>query len=169
MRVSAGYLPELLELDESSGLLRWRAREEITHFVKAWNTKYAGKPALRSKGKRYYEGRINDRLYLAHTVVYAMYNGDWAEGDVDHIDGNGFNNSPSNLRDVPHVINMRNNKKRTDNTSGYTGVWHLPNGKCRAMVGGKHIGVFLTKQQAAAARRDYLAANGYTARHGEYH
>ena len=44
-------------------------------------------------------------------------------GDIDHIDGNPSNNKLSNLRDVPHRINIQNRKsKTTRNKSGFLGV-----------------------------------------------
>lgn len=42
--------------------------------------------------------------------------------EVDHIDGNKKNDHPSNLRVVNRSLNSKNRKKRSDNSSGVTGI-----------------------------------------------
>ena len=41
---------------------------------------------------------------------------------IDHIDGNAVNDSIDNLRLIPYELNNRNRAKRSDNTSGVTGI-----------------------------------------------
>lgn len=41
---------------------------------------------------------------------------------IDHVDGNPMNNKIENLRAVTHRQNMRNIKKRKDNSSKITGI-----------------------------------------------
>lgn len=72
---------------------------------------------------------INGSKWLVHRVLWVMRYGNIDEESViDHIDGNTMNNSIDNLRKVPHIINSRNSKKRSDNTSGKTGVYFRVSG-----------------------------------------
>lgn len=49
--------------------------------------------------------------------------------DVDHIDGDGLNNRRCNLRVCTESENSRNQRIRSDNTSGYKGVSWLKSRK----------------------------------------
>lgn len=72
---------------------------------------------------KYYGFHINKSSYKCHRVVWHLNKGEDPLGyEIDHIDGNPLNNNISNLRKVPREINVRNAKKRHDNTSGTTGV-----------------------------------------------
>ncbi len=77
---------------------------------------------------------------------------------IDHIDGDGFNNTRENMRVCTHQQNLFNQKLNKANTSGYKGVyWHKQAKKWLAaiMVNQKHIslGVFLDKLDAVDARK----------------
>ncbi len=71
----------------------------------------------------YWRVGINGKMYLIHRVIYEMLHGKIPEGkQVDHIDGDPSNNSPSNLRLVSQPENQRNMKKGKRNKSGVAGV-----------------------------------------------
>lgn len=98
-------------------------------------------------------------LYLAHHLVWAITYRVWPTGDIDHIDGVRHNNSPQNLRDVTHSVNMQNRKGANSNSAtGVLGVQHArPNGRgpvAVLKVNGKsrHLGTFDTIEAASAAR-----------------
>lgn len=58
-----------------------------------------------------------------HQIKYILSNQPLLPNhEIDHIDGNRRNNSLNNLRLVTSVINSKNRKKRSDNTSGITGI-----------------------------------------------
>jgi hypothetical protein len=59
----------------------------------------------------------------AHRVAYLLHTATLPAGlDIDHIDGDKANNRAANLRAVTRSTNMRNVKRRVDNTSDHTGV-----------------------------------------------
>ena len=76
------------------------------------------KPHINSQDRKYsksceyvfYDLYINGkqrRIYL-HNIIYAWYKGKVPLGyEVDHLDGNTFNNSPENLELVTHAENVR--------------------------------------------------------------
>lgn len=76
--------------------------------------------------------------------------------EVDHIDGNGLDCRRSNMRVVPHKINIANKRKSSNNTSGYTGVTFCKQtGKWRAniMIDRKYkcLGRYATPELASDA------------------
>lgn len=76
-----------------------------------------------SERHRCYNFNINKSGYKCHRVIWYLVKGEDPLGyEIDHIDGNPWNNNITNLRKVPREINVRNAKKRHDNTSGTTGV-----------------------------------------------
>lgn len=114
-----------------------------------------------------YEGKS----YLAHRLAWLFYYRSWPNGNIDHINGNPKDNRPENLRDVSHKENMKNCKKRSDNTSGITGVYyHKPSGKwqARGYVDGKanSLGLYVEKEQAVVVRKGWESQNGYHKNHG---
>lgn len=117
----------------------------------AYATRWAPRP----------EGRI--LVYMHRMILDAP-----SAVSVDHIDGNSLNNQRSNLRLATHGENMRNRKRHSNNTSGYTGVyWDASKRKWRAEVRlngkNKHAGYFSDVEEAAKAR-DLLARE----LHGEF-
>lgn len=75
---------------------------------------------------------------------------------IDHIDGNGLNNTRGNLRICTQQENMRNRRLNSNSTSGYKGVsWYKDRAKWHAqiVVNGKyhHLGHFITAEEAARA------------------
>ena len=76
------------------------------------------------KIRKYWYVKINGKSYLAHRVIFQLHNPDILLDDfvIDHVDGNRSNNNIENLRIANPSINSRNMAKRSDNTSGITGV-----------------------------------------------
>lgn len=178
-KVSVDTLRELLDYDPETGILTWKRRNRkhfSTHNAWAtWNSRYAGKQAgavHKSKNRRYRNLAIFDYKFLAHRVCWAIYYGEWPDEQIDHFDDNGLNNRISNLRLAPQIINMKNTKRRTDNTSGHVGVcWDSRRDKWYARIHlhghNKHLGYFDDFEDAVQARISaQQEAEGFTTRHG---
>lgn len=174
-------LAELLDYDPHTGTLTWNERspshffgseQDASHSCKIWNSRNAGKPALRTKNKNgYYHGAIYGQTITAHKAAWAIVHGRWPEFAIDHINGDKTDNRLANLRDVTGAENSRNQKRRSTNTSGLTGVsLHKKSGKWVAMVKGdgrvRNLGYFNTKEAAFAARQAANRRFGFHANHG---
>lgn len=97
-----------------------------------------------------------DRTVLMHRAILQAPVG----MDVDHIDGNGLNNTRSNLRLVTTAENNRYRRKNAATTSGYKGVSFVKSSKGAKKVWGARIlidgvsrwlGLFYTPEDAAKA------------------
>ena len=169
LSLPASELHELFSLDVESGVLRWKSRpahmfkqESIRtpeHSANIWNSRYAGTVALNCVGTSgHLLGRINDKSFFAHRVVFALVHGRWPADFIDHINGDPTDNRPCNLRDVSHEENHKNQSMRKNNTSGVIGVgWNKRLSKWQAhiMVQGKskHLGFFESINLAISARK----------------
>ena len=92
-----------------------------------------------------------------YNVYRVIMNVDDSKLEVDHINGDKWDNRKCNLRIVAHVDNMKNRKINKNNTSGYTGIKQIPCGNWTARIraNGKEIwlGSYKTKEEAIAARK----------------
>jgi len=179
--ITVETLRELLDHDPATGELTWKVRDPkwfkgrrytAQDQANAWNAKKAGKPALTAvNNKGYKTGGIFRKPYKAHRVIWAMATGAWPESQIDHINGIRDDNRIENLRDVTNQENSRNRKLRNDNTSGHIGVsWDKQENKWRAFihVNGKkkHLGFFIDKADAIAARKAAEIEHGFHSNHG---
>lgn len=148
------------------------AKRSAEHICANWNARYAGTEAIAHVAPYGHKtGRINDRLFYAHRIVWAMHTGMWPENEIDHINGDPADNRIENLRDVSHKQNLRNQGMPSNNTSGVVGVrFYRPRSKWTASIGvdGKfiHLGYYDTKDKAIAARLEANARHGFHENHG---
>ena len=136
--------------------------DEDFEFISKFNWSYSNgyARAVKYGDERKKDGHLKQIVFKMHRLVinapYGM--------DVDHKNGDKLDNKKSNLRVCSHSENMNNQKKRTDNTSGYKGVailkyaykngkrylrnkpWlsYITNNKKR-----EYLGYFLTAREAA--------------------
>lgn len=107
-------LSEVVAIDNNcpTGLILLQNKKPIGEFEK---DKDGNRKAIRI--------RVEKFRYLAHRVVWLLYYGTIdPDLDIDHIDGNPWNNKITNLRLVPKKVNQRNRKKMKNNSTGLNGV-----------------------------------------------
>lgn len=177
---SPEVLRQLLRYEPETGKLFWKERDikwftgagpERTRSWSRWNKQFSGKEALTADNCGYRAGRIFERKYQSHRVVWALVKGAWPSGLLDHIDGDRRNNRIENLREVSDIENCRNTARRSDNASGHVGVsWYERKKKWRAYVAvnGKqqHLGFFISLGDAVAARKEASDRIGFHENHG---
>jgi hypothetical protein len=111
--LSREQVESLLAYDAESGTLSWKV---------AIGSVAKGKVVTCTSSDGYLRVRINKRLYLAHRVIWLLMTGEWPE-IVDHLDGDGKNNSWINLRSGSFKTNNENLKKAQSNSrTGLLGV-----------------------------------------------
>lgn len=107
---------------------------------------------------------IDGKLVYMHRLILGLTD---RKVVGDHRDGNGLNNRRSNLRSCTQAENMRNTRKRSDNTSGFKGVSSHHSGRWAARLhvnGKKHwLGLHDTPELAHAAYKSAAAKL-----HGEF-
>ncbi len=172
---SQEVLRQLLDYDPETGLLTWRERDAswftdgkkqtAKDFATRWNSAYSGKPALNSQNNGYRIGTLLGRRYQSHRVIWKLIYGTDPQA-IDHINGDGSDNRISNLRSVSHEQNMRNTKRRVDNTTGFVGVERYQGTRWVVKLSNKHIGLFDCIGQAIKARRDAERKHGFHENHG---
>lgn len=159
---SPSELARILRFDEETQRLVWLPRKR--------HSQRAGQQPCRVIRNGYYCITIHRRSVGEHRVIWALVHGEWPI-EIDHIDGDPRNNDLSNLRAVTSRENSRNVARRSDNTSGVTGVnWNAQTRKWRARIydNGRpyQIGMFQTLEEAAAARKRADERFGYHPNHG---
>lgn len=165
------YLREIFDFDNDSGALIWRFRKGAYAQT---NARYAGMHAghkyTARNGKSYIRVVIDYKNYMLHRIIW-KYLYDTEPPQIDHIDGNGLNNRPENLRSSDAISNQRNKRLSSSNTSGCVGVSKRSGrNKWRAAikVSGKTIelGSFIDYEEAVSARKAAEKKYGFHSEHG---
>lgn len=124
-------------------------------------------------GNGYIYVSVGNKSHLVHRIIYEMRHGKIPDGmQVDHIDHNKTNNADSNHRLVTHKQNGRNLPKKSNNTSGVTGVcWDKRREKWLAYINidgkHKHLGYFSSIDRAIEARKTAEIESGFHNNHGK--
>lgn len=144
---------ELLSYCPETGRLTWRVRAGRVS---------AGDPVRAIRRDGYLSVRIDGLPNMAHRVAWVHFYGHWPSHTLDHINGDKTDNRIANLRDVPHALNMHNQRAAAGHNKGSSMLgahWHKKDQRWRSniTVGGitRHLGYFDTEQQAHEA---YIAA-----------
>lgn len=156
---------ELLTYNPHTGIFHWKVDRGK---MKAGSV--AGGPQQKNK-KKYVQIVIDGKHISGHRLAFVFMTGSLPQGEVDHIDGNGLNNAWQNLRDVNHKTNTKNLCRRSDNTSGCTGVsWRASRNVWRAYIktcdGIRNLGSFKRLEDAITARKMAEVKHGFHRNHG---
>lgn len=114
--ITQEYLKSILEYDPETGLFIWLNKPS------KFGPNIIGKIAGCVHNKGYYHICIKNKMYLSHRLAWLYMTGEWPSEDIDHKDGDGFNNRWCNLREATDSQNLGNQKKHSNNTSGFKGV-----------------------------------------------
>jgi hypothetical protein len=160
MELTQAIVGELLTYEPSTGVLRWRKRSRkwfsSDNACNAWNARFAVKSVSSRASYGHLRVSIFHERYLAHRIIFFYIRGRWPV-EIDHINRRPADNRWSNLREVPHRVNLHNQSMPKNNRSGRIGVsWYTRKRKWQAKIWvdeGIHLGYFDTFQEAAEARR----------------
>lgn len=147
---------QLLDVKEISKYLDYCSDTGVFTWKVKTKTNDIGNVAGNTNWRGYTSIWINGLHYSAHRLAWAICNGVWPIGDIDHINENKSDNRICNLRQANRSQNMFNRGKNKNNTSGFKGVVFCKDtGRWRAQMSiyGKsvNIGRFDTKEDAANA------------------
>lgn len=149
------YLRSLIDYDDTTGSMFWKARS-LEHFasgtvgqVSSWNRRYAGKPVGRVSAG-YVQTMVLGQRVMVHRLAWMVYyNRPIPKGaQIDHINGNKTDNRIMNLRLCSGSQNQSNIERRR---AGIRGAhYHKGSGKWQASIK-IHLGSYDTQQEAASA------------------
>ena len=159
--ITKEILDERFIIDPKTGI--------VTNRIKTNSRAPAGKEAGCLNPYGYRGIKINGRKYYTARIIWFYAHGEWPI-NIDHINHRRDDNRLINLRSVTKVENNRNRSKRSDNTSGVTGVyWNKKARKwyARIQVNGKniHLGSFNNMADAITARTAAKVDRGYHPNH----
>ena len=152
-KITASRLRELLNYDPETGI--------FTRLTK-WGSKGIGDiPGTKSPQGYWYIG-LDNRPYPAHRLAWLYMNGEWPQGDIDHINRNRLDNRIVNLRHTTRSTNLHNSSAR--GSSGVKGVSLISPSRqrkskklwqARIQVNNQEydLGSYYTLEEAAAARK----------------
>lgn len=161
----AAYLRECFSYNPETGVVlrKERPREHFKSDAahKTTNKKYAGKVAgcvaAMKSGVTYVKIGLDYSEFLAHRLIHKIVTGEEPSDEIDHRDGDGFNNRWANIREATHQQNQCNTKLRIG-TKYPRGVYRIHNNyaaSIRAHGKRRNLGTYKTPEEAHAA---YLAA-----------
>jgi len=137
-----------LNYDQETGIFTW---------------KYDGTRGVRAgdvAGSRMTHGyivlSIGGKKALGHRIAWLFAHGEFAQGNIDHINRDKSDNRIANLRLATSEQNAQNRLKNCKNTSGFKGVtWHKRDKRWQAAITVKrkvlHLGYYKTPEDAYLA------------------
>lgn len=150
---------ELVDYDKDLGTFTWKT-------YRGGKAK-AGTSAGHMAKNGYLIVCIDNNNCKASRLAWLLVTGqDPGEMDIDHIDGNPSNNTFANLRIATESQNCTNRKRRSDNKSGYKGVYAMRKKWAAQITANKktmYLGVYDTPELAHQKYLEHAAIL-----HGEF-
>lgn len=155
-----------LDYDQYTGIFTWI----VANCNRVRKGGIAGS-VKKSGGKSYISIMVNKKEYYAHRLAFLYMDGSLPEDEVDHISGNGLNNTWKNIREVSGQENRKNRRLQRNNKSGCVGVsWSNRDKKWYTQIGlhgkRKFLGSFVKKEEAILARQRAGIEYGFHENHG---
>lgn len=116
--MNAELARSMFSYDKDSGKLFWKFSSGMFAEGDEVGTKTSS-PNCRTE---YLQVTLFKKTYKVHRLIWLILHGSFPDCYIDHIDGNGLNNSKSNLREATPSQNMMNQRVRSDSSSGVKGV-----------------------------------------------
>lgn len=143
--------------------------DPITGLITPKDPKKPVERVRRFKSGLYKAIYVNGVDYLSHRLAFFIMTGRMPDYHVDHINGNGLDNSWSNLRVVSQQENALNKKIYSCNSTGFAGV--TKRGKryrARIRYNGVlyNLGTYDTPEEAGEARKNKEMEFGFHRNHG---
>lgn len=156
--LSAERLRQVLEYDAVDG----------TFYRLLYRSKPCRRPIAGTNSHGYRTIFIDGRAYPAHRLAFLWVTGRWPTHEIDHVNGIRSDNRFANLREATDAENSRNQRVRSDNSSGIKGVCWIARRHCwgaHIRVDGKlrFLGHF--DEKSAAAEAYQAAAHRF---HGDF-
>ena len=165
-------LRELLDYNPETGNFHWKM-DKKSHGGGRKKGDIAGyrQPPNKYGKAKYIRFNLEGRMYQGHRLAWLWMTGEWPKGQIDHINGDGYDNRWKNLRDVCQSANMRNQKLSKRNKSGIVGVcknkrkdkWQV---SIKVDGKDKFLGYFDDFFEACCARKSAENKYGYHENHG---
>lgn len=156
------YYDEYIDYNPNTGIAIWK--KSPSNRVKVGDE-------IKSKDNAgYIQVSIKSKMYRLHRIIWFCEKGEIPK-QIDHINGIRDDNRMCNLRNVSQQENLKNQKKRCDNTSGYSGIsFNKSRNKWRVRIyvdkKEKHLGYFNTIEEAIDVRKQAEVDYGYHCNHG---
>lgn len=113
--ITGAFVKDIFEYDSSTGFLTWR----VSRHGRVKIGDRAG--CIAPDGRRKIE--IHGQSIAASALIWLWMTGEWPTKEIDHINRNKDDDRWDNLRLATHQQNMANKNMRSDNKSGFRGVY----------------------------------------------
>ena len=157
--LTRGYVRSIFTYKDGNLYWKFRPRQHFKNdaVFKRWNNRYPGNVAG-SYTTRYRKVAVNGATYNVHRLIYLWHKG-YIPKQIDHINGDRYDNRIENLRSATKFTNKWNAKISTTNKSGVRGVSFRSDGVWEAYINARnkryYLGRFKKKSDAVRIIREY--------------